>query len=100
MVAEDRNEPASNGQLYQHVEHALGVHSSVHVVAQRDERVVLLWIDGSQDRAKGVRAAVNVSDGDSAGHEFLQIKNKGGRLVTETSPIGDQAPAFFNIVVR
>ena len=70
VIAEQRDEAASLRQIDQRVEHAFGVDAPIHMIAERDDRVILLRIDGGKDRGKSVRTAVDVSDGDCAG-EFV-----------------------------
>ena len=54
VIAEDRDQAASLRQIDQHVEHALRVEASINVIAQRDDRVIWLRIDGGKDRGQGV----------------------------------------------
>lgn len=53
VIAQDWHKSASTRQLNQHVQHAFGVVAPVHVVAQRDDRVVEKGIDGTRQRGKG-----------------------------------------------
>ena len=69
MVAENRNKPPVPGQLNEHVKDAFRVGSSIHIVTKADERIVCLGGDAPQNRSTGIRAAVNVANGDGARHD-------------------------------
>lgn len=74
MIAENRHKSAPLRQVDQHVENALGIHATINGVANGDDRVVGFRIDCEKDRSKGVRAAVDISDGDGAGHDLCGEK--------------------------
>jgi hypothetical protein len=69
VVSQDRHKAASVGQDDQLIENALAVDATINVIAQRDDRVVRLRIDGLDECGQGGRAAVDVANGYfSSGH--------------------------------
>lgn len=70
MVAQQRDKPAPIRQIDQHVEHASAVWPSIHVVAERDDRVFRSRLDQSEQSGQSGRMSVDVSDGDGAWWHF------------------------------
>ena len=76
MVAHQRDQVASALKFDQLVQHTLAVDPPIHVVAQRDERVVRLNVDGGENRGEGCGTAVDVADGDGARRHRLPFERE------------------------
>jgi hypothetical protein len=68
VIAQDRNESATVAQGNQLFDDAFAVDATVHKVAQRGKHIVRLRCDQFDQLRQGRGTAVDVSDGDGAGH--------------------------------
>ena len=72
MIAHQGNQVALAFEPDQLVQHALGIRSSVNVVAQSDQRVRRLEIDQPDEGCQGLGMSVDITDGnDAIVHAFL-----------------------------
>ena len=68
VVSQQGDEPALPLQLQQPIEHLAGLRAAIDVIAHRHQRIVRPEPDGPQQRIQRGEAAVDVSDGNGAGH--------------------------------
>jgi len=56
-------------QIDQPVEDSFGIRPTVHVIAERDDGVGPIRVHVGEQQVEGAGAAVNVADGEDAGHD-------------------------------